>query len=305
MNNTNSQLYQLKTAVLFLTFNRLDVTKQVFDTIKKAKPPRLYIASDGARASVKGEDEKVKSVRDFIMSHIDWDCEVQTLFRDENLGCKYAVSGAIDWFFEQEKMGIILEDDCLPSQSFFRFCEELLIKYKDDTRIWHIGGTNPIDKEMISNSYYFSKYNRIWGWASWSRAWSHYDVNIKFWPEIKKESVIYNLLEKKEAKIFEKIFEKIYNNKIDTWDYQWFLIRLLNSKAIIPNVNLVSNVGFNRNATHTVDSNNNLSNLARGEIKFPITHPIDMYENYKKDNYWSKKLTKNISPLNIIFSKIK
>jgi len=130
----------LETAVLFLVFNRLDTTKQVFEAIKKAKPPRLYIAADGARKNIDNEDKIVQDIRNYLISNIDWECEVKTLFREKNLGCKYAVSGAIDWFFENKEMGIILEDDCLPSQSFFWFCEELLNKYKDDKRIFLISG---------------------------------------------------------------------------------------------------------------------------------------------------------------------
>ena len=127
--------HPLNTAVLFLVFNRLDTTKQVFEAIRQAKPPRLYIAADGVREAKDGEDEKVKAVRDYITSNIDWECEVKTLFREQNFGCKMAVSGAIDWFFQNEEMGIILEDDCLPSQSFFWFCQDLLEKYKNDTRV--------------------------------------------------------------------------------------------------------------------------------------------------------------------------
>ena len=130
--------HPLNTAVLFLVFNRPDTTRQVFEAIRKAKPPRLYVAADGPREDHPGEDEKVREIRDYVMNNIDWDCEIKTLFRDKNLGCKYAVSGAITWFFENEEMGIILEDDCLPSQSFFWYCEELLKKYKDIDTIMHI-----------------------------------------------------------------------------------------------------------------------------------------------------------------------
>ena len=156
--------HPLNTAVLFLIFNRLDTTKQVFEAIRQAKPPRLYIAADGARSSREGEAEKVQAVREYIIQNIDWECEVKTLFREQNLGCKYAVSGAIDWFFENEEMGIILEDDCLPSQSFFWFCEELLERYKDDMRVWHIGGSNFQNGiKRGDGDYYFSKYNTFFG----------------------------------------------------------------------------------------------------------------------------------------------
>lgn len=152
---------------------------------------RLYIACDGARVDVLGEEQKVQQVRSFVLKNIDWDCEVKTLFQNKNLGCKEAVSSAITWFFENEEMGIILEDDCLPSQSFFPFSEQLLHKYKDDKRIWLIAGTNFI-ADMTSNnkeSYYFSIYDRSWGWASWRRAWQNYDKNMSFWPEIKQKDL--------------------------------------------------------------------------------------------------------------------
>ena len=181
--STNSAFvppYPLKTAVLFLVFNRLDATKQVFETIQKAKPPRLYIAADGARNNKDGESEKVKAVHDLILDNIDWQCEIKTLFREKNLGCKYAVSGAISWFFKNEEMGIILEDDCLPNQSFFWFCEELLKRYKDNMKIWHIGGAsfqNGIKRGYAD--YYFSKYNHVWGWASWASRWKFYDTELR------------------------------------------------------------------------------------------------------------------------------
>jgi hypothetical protein len=150
-------------AVLFMTFNRLDTSQQVFEQIKIAKPPRLYLASDGARKQVEGESEKVEAVRNWLLSNIDWDCEVKSLFREENLGCGKAVSSAITWFFDNEKNGIILEDDCVPNQSFFRFCEELLDKYVDDKRIWQISGMNPLVQSDMEESYYFAKIAQCWG----------------------------------------------------------------------------------------------------------------------------------------------
>ena len=150
-------LHFLNTAVLFVVFNRLDTTKQVFKAIREAKPPRLYIASDGARETKDGEEQIVKNVREYITSHIDWECEVKTLFREKNLSCGPSVKNAIDWFFQHEECGIILEDDTVPNMSFFRYCEELLIKYKDDTRIGMISGNNHINFIPETDSYLFSK----------------------------------------------------------------------------------------------------------------------------------------------------
>lgn len=293
--------YALNTAVLFLVFNRLDTTKQVFDEIRQAKPPRLYIAADGARTNKEGEAQKVQAVRDYIMQNIDWECEIQTLFRDENLGCKYAVSGAITWFFENEEQGIILEDDCLPSQSFFWFCEELLERYKNDLRVWHIGGTNPIDTQLISNEYYFSEYNRIWGWASWKRAWSVYDVEISAWPNIKSMHVLKEILGESEENKYEEILDKVYQGQIDTWDYQWFLLRLLNGKAVVPKVNLISNIGFGAEATHTFNIENKLSKLPRGEVDFPLLHPEYIIVDKNRDFAWQRFSNESLSAL----SKIK
>src|SRR4030042_6453503 len=153
---------KLTTPVLFLIFNRPDTTEKVFDEIRKAKPKKLFVAADGPRQDKQGEKEKVGRARQIVIDGIDWDCEIKTLFRDKNLGCKVAVSSAINWFFENEEMGIILEDDCLPHQSFFRFCGELLEKYKDDERIMVISGENLLfGRKRTNYSYYFSRYYHI------------------------------------------------------------------------------------------------------------------------------------------------
>ena len=282
----------LTTPVLFLIFNRPDTTQKVFNAIKQAKPKQLFVAADGPREAKEGEKEKCEQARK-VIKQVDWNCEVKTLFRDKNLGCKIAVSSAIDWFFENVEEGIILEDDCLPSQSFFWFCRELLEYYRHDTRVLHIGGTNPIDLIDTSNRYYFSKYNRIWGWATWKMAWKYFDYKIKHWPELKKEKIHYYFFNYKEAKYWENIWDKIYQNKIDTWDYQWFLCRLIQGKAIIPCVNLVSNIGFGTDSTHTTDSNSSLSDLQKGEIVFPLLHPAYMAEDKIRDEIWSKNILRN------------
>lgn len=244
---------ELNTPVLFLIFNRPDTTKQVFETIRKARPKQLFIAADGPRLNKPGEKEKVQTTRE-IVSNVDWDCDVKTLFRDKNLGCKIAPCSAIDWFFENVEEGIILEDDCLPDQSFFRFCEELLEKYRDDMRIGQICGFNPLIKSDIQNeSYLFSKFGPTWGWASWRRAWNKYDVTILSWDEIKKRNIVSFITDSYlEKKWRIDIFNEIYNNKMDAWDYQWSFAKLINSfLSIIPSKNLIKNIGFGEEATHT------------------------------------------------------
>lgn len=282
----------LDTPILFLIFNRPDTTIQVLQEIRKASPSRLYIACDGAREYKEREKEKVQETRDLVLKNIDWECEIKTLFRDNNLGCKEAVSNAITWFFENEEMGIILEDDCLPSQSFFPFCEELLIKYKEDTRIWLIGGTNFLSKFHLENSpkYYFSKYDRSWGWASWRRAWKNYDKKLSLWPEIKNKNVLKNILySDREVKMYDHIFEQTYQGKIDTWDYQWlFTVLINNGLSIIPETNLISNIGFGGEATHTFNGEHPYANLNRGEVLFPLEQPNAIIPDFEKDIRYSQ-----------------
>lgn len=281
--------HPLNTALLFLVFNRLHTTKQVFEAIRQAKPPRFYIAADGPRENKEGEAEKVKAVREYVMKNIDWDCEVKTLFREKNLGCGKAVSEAITWFFENEEMGIILEDDCLPSQSFFWFCEELLQRYKDDMRVWHIGGCNFQNGIKRGEAdYYFSKYNHIWGWAGWANRWRMYDFRLE---HIENDEFINKTFyTKKEILYWKKIFHKMKsNNPIDTWDYQYtFSIWYNNGLSITPNLNLVSNIGFGADATHTCGESK-LANLKAYELLLQ-KHPAQVLQDKDADEYTFKKV---------------
>jgi len=281
----------LTTPILFLIFNREDTTQKVFDAIRLQKPKYLYVAADGARKHKQGETETCQRVRDIIK--IDWDCELKTLFRDENLGCKMAVSSAITWFFDNVEQGIILEDDCLPDPSFFPFCEELLEKYKNDTRIGHIGGDNffpdIVEKDI---SYDFCSYSHNWGWASWRRVWKNYDVNFPFWNEQKnKRSFLF--CNKRDEIYFSSVIPDVKNNHngINTWDMQYlFTLRSQNQLSIYPSVNLVENIGLgDLNATHTTEKNKKHS-VPVAAISFPLKHPQFILRNKKLDNTTAKKL---------------
>lgn len=296
--------HPLNTAVLFLIFNRMDTTKQVFDAIRRAKPPRLYVASDGARGAKEGEVAKVQALREYIMGNIDWECEVKTLFREQNYGCKIAVSGAIDWFFENEEMGIILEDDCLPSQSFFWFCKELLEKYKDDMRVWHIAGNNFHFgwKRDEDYSYYFGGiYGSIWGWASWRTRWNKYDVEMRNYDEVTEKKYLENCYDGSDA-VKARIgdFEHIRKG-LDTWDYQWVYTRWINNGlTIVPIVNLVKNLGFGEHATHTKSANDKRSDMKFFDIKLPLKHPNFVLRDFISENKFYEDLLKPA-----LFSRIK
>jgi hypothetical protein len=265
---------RLNVPLLFLIFNRPDTTQQVFNEIRKAQPAQLFVAADGPRKNQVADYELCKKTRE-IIRQVDWDCRVFTRFQDENLGCRHAVSSAITWFFSNVEEGIILEDDCIPDQSFFRFCQELLEKYRDDERIMMVSGNNfQFGKRRTNYSYYFSKYFHIWGWATWKRAWNYYDVDMKSWPKIKDGRWLIDIVKDKNAeKFWEKIFENTYRGTINTWDFQWvFSCWIQNGLAILPNVNLVKNIGFDGNATHTKGKNKQ-ANLSVNSIHFPLKNP--------------------------------
>ena len=206
----------LTTPVLFLVFNRPNTTKKAFESIRESQAPKLFVAADGPRPDKPQEKEKCDQVST-VATNVD--CELYTLFREENLGCKKAVSSAIDWFFEQVDQGIILEDDYVPHQSFFWFCQELLSRYRYDERIMLISGNNfQLGKERTRCSYYFSRFNHIWGWASWRHAWKLYDVDMSLWPKIRDNGLLNDILDQKEqARYWTEIFENVCQGKIDTW----------------------------------------------------------------------------------------
>lgn len=265
---------RLETPILLLVFNRIDTVKLVLNEIRKVMPKKLYIASDGPRKKIPNEKDKIEKVRDYLVKHVDWTCDVKTLLKEENLGCKYAVSNAITWFFENEDMGIILEDDCIVDVSFFQFCKELLNRYENDERIGQICAFNPLGKiENRDDSYLYSKFGPCWGWASWKRAWKNYDVEMSVWPKIKSEGYVKVFTDSdKELKWRLKLFESMYKREIDTWDYQWSFTKLINSQlSIVPNRNLVKNIGFGEDATHTKVKRNDDFDIVYsiGEIKHP------------------------------------
>jgi hypothetical protein len=281
---------QLETAVLFLVFNRPYTTAQVFEAIRRARPPRLYIAADAARAGRPDEAEKVARVRQ-ISTEVDWPCEVKTLFRDENLGCKYAVSSAITWFFGLEEEGIILEDDCLPSQSFFWFCEEMLGRYRNDQGVMAITGTNITRNIPFDGDYYFSRYALMWGWASWASAWKQYDLELESWPKSKQVRHLKSLgvPKLKEAFIWKQILNQTKNGIIDTWDYQWiYSCWRCRGLTIAPGKNLIRNNGFSNDATHTTNFHPILSTLELDDLFWPLKDPLECSPYAEADAFISK-----------------
>ena len=280
----------MNTSVAFLIFNRPNTTQKVFESIRQAKPPKLFVIADGPRKDRAHEDKNCEAVR-LIIEQVDWSCQVMTNYSEINLGCKDRVSSGLDWVFEQVEEAIILEDDCVPDPTFFRFCEELLDYYRNDRRIMAISGDNfQFGRKRTEDSYYFSRYNHCWGWATWRRAWQHYDIDMKLWPVISEGNWLASIFENRESvKRWHNIFQSVYDEKINSWAYRWtFACWIQSSLTILPNVNLISNIGFGVEGTHTTNTRNQLANLPVEMMNFPLQHPLFMMRNTEADDFTEK-----------------
>lgn len=264
-----------ETPVALFVFNRPHTTRRVFEAIAKIQPARLLLIADGPRPDKAGEVEACRQVRE-VIGRVDWPCDVSTDFADSNFGCQERVISGLDWVFSLVEEAIILEDDCLPDLSFFRFCEELLVRYRGDSRIASITGTNLVEKYLNTEaSYYFSQLGGIWGWATWRSEWQRYDRYLEDWPRLKNEKMLSEIFDHPRAVAYwTKIFDAMHENRgPNTWDYQWVYTRLKNNALnIIPHVNLVSNIGFGLDATHTAEVDSRLIQPVKS-IEFPLRHP--------------------------------
>jgi hypothetical protein len=265
----------LTTPVALAIFNRVDTTERVFAAIREARPAQLLVIADGPRADRPGEAERCAATR-AIVERVDWPCQVRTDFAVENLGCKRRISSGLDWVFSQVEEAIILEDDCVPSQSFFWFCQELLARYRHDPRVMSISGDNFIADRTrhASDSYHFSKYPQVWGWASWRRAWAHYDVTLRGWPKFARSPAFAeHCAGPRERRYWRRAFARTHAGRIDTWDYQWVHAIWANGGlSVMPSKNLVSNIGLTPGATHLVIEDEGIHNLPAEEL-WDLSHP--------------------------------
>lgn len=269
--------------VALFIFNRPDTTARVLEAIAAARPPKLLVVADGPRPHRPGEQALCAEARR-IATAVTWECEVVTEFSAINMGCRRRVSSGLDWVFDTVDQAIVLEDDCVPHESFFPFCEQLLDRYRDDERVMMISGDN-FQARRRESSYYYSRYTHIWGWATWRRAWRHYDETLARWPEFRDGGWLEQLLDTREARYWDAIFQAVYERRIDTWDYQWaFACWTQGALAVMPSVNLVSNHGFRSDATHTV-GNSSLAALPVRPMEFPLSHPPFVVRDREADEY--------------------
>ncbi len=278
--------------VLLLAFNRADTTALVIESLRRVRPAELYFAVDGARPARPAEEERVRQVRDLVRS-IDWPCRVETLFRDANLGCKRAVSGAITWFFDHVEAGVILEDDCIADPSFFSFAAELLERFREDERVMVISGDNfQFGRQRTSYSYYYSRYTHIWGWATWRRAWKQFDYGMERWPELRDGNWLEDLLgDRRQVRYWKAIFDETHADLNTSWAYRWTYSVWLNSGlTVLPNANLVSNIGFGRDATNNWRRSSRFAALPSIPMAFPLRHPPIMIPDAVADRFTQRHL---------------
>lgn len=249
----------MNTPVLLLVFNRPDLLLRLINSVEKVRPKNIYVACDGPRNDI--DRAKIEEIKNIIQD-ISWNPTVHTLFRESNLTTYKAIPSALDWFFEYENEGIILEDDCIPDPTFFEFCEENLNKYRENTRILTISGNNIQNESFGDGSYYFSHVPHIWGWATWKRAWNLFDFEMKTYPNFKKNnSLPLFFKDKKVQKRLLQIFQKAYNGQ-NIWDFKLTYMHFIHDGySIIPHNNLVTNIGFDERATHPLRNNDPLANL--------------------------------------------
>ena len=271
-------------------FNRPEDTRRTFETIRRAKPPKLFLIADAGRNEKEHADCIAARA---VVENVDWECEVFKNYADTNMGARMRLATGITWVFEHTDRAIILEHDCVPHPDFFTFCNELLEKYKDDERVMHIGGNhfqehNP--KFHCDESYYFTLIPHIWGWATWARAWKHYDVNVATYPQVLKEGLLREIFtDPAIADRWEYVIGRYYKHEVESWDGQWAFACLINHGLCInPRVNMVTNIGFGPEALSTKDPNHKFANMPAEGLTFPLMHPTHIATNPIADAYVAK-----------------
>lgn len=268
--------------VLLIVFRRPSLTRKMLESIRNAKPPRLYIACDGPRPNWPDDEAKVREVRAVITEFAD-ELHPITRFQDTNLGCAKGVSEAITWFFEHEEEGIILEDDCYPDPSFYTFCGEMLERYRNDKRVMYVSGyNNYYDIHTTFDSYRFTKFGWQWGWASWRRAWAYFDISLTLWPEFKARKL--HMSDAFNSQRIKRIDRLIASN-MDTWDYQWSACTLMqNGLGIAPTYSLVTNIGVGFENTHGKELGYAVDRgVPVRAMDFPLRHPTFVFPDMEYD----------------------
>lgn len=278
-------------SVIYLIFNRPAVTRESFRALREARPERLFVVADGPRPGVPDDVEKCRQARE-IATAVDWPCEVRTDFAETNLGVKRRVAGGLTWAFAQTEEAVVIEDDCVSDPSFFRFAAEMLERYRDDARVMCVSGDNFQEgPPRTEDSYYFSRYPHCWGWATWRRAWNHFDPDLKRWPELRDGGWLHDILQDEAAlPYWEGIFDGCAAGSINSWAFPWtYSCWVQSGLTILPRVNLVRNIGFGADGTNTTSTDHSASRLGAGALPFPLCHPAWVIRDTRADAFTQRR----------------
>jgi hypothetical protein len=279
----------VRAPVAMAIYRRPDTTARVFERVRAAQPSELLVFANAPRPGDEEEARLCAESRAVITDGIDWDCRLRTRFNDEHLGLREQIAGGLDWVFAQVETAIVLEDDCLPEPSFFAYCDELLERYADDERVFAISGDDfRWRKTPPQHSYEFSRYPLIWGWATWRRAWRHYDADLRAWPSLRASGWLEEFLgDSYAAKYWAHQFDRVEAG-LEAWDYVWVLSCWINGGlTAVPTTNLVSNLGFRGDATHTVDHDGRhpFAAMATEPMPWPLRHPSAVTRDEETDGF--------------------
>ncbi|MBV8693786.1 MAG: hypothetical protein JOY57_19210 [Actinobacteria bacterium] len=293
--------------MLVIIFNRPDLAQRMVEVLRRVRPARLYVAADGPRPGKPGEVDRCTEAR-AAFNHIDWPCQIERKFESVNLGCGPAVSSAISWVLTAEREAIILEDDCLPDPSFFRYCGELLERYRDDERVMQIGGSNwgASEDRFLGSSYAFTSFAPVWGWATWARAWRYFDIAIDRWPAFRDSGMVKGLpVGRRWRSQLSADWDRAHRGE-GTWDHQWqFNVYQHHGLSTVPAVNLITNLGFRDDATQTVQAgDSDLSGVPSGELPFPLRHPPEVARNPLVDGVFERILLRKFGLAVSLFRRL-
>ena len=292
--------------VALFVFNRPDLTAEVFQVIREARPPVLLVAADGPRDGIAEDIDRCALVRD-IVKNVDWPCEVHYKFEDGNLGCDPAISAAIDWVFSIVDRAVLLEDDCIPDASFFGFCDELLERYAEDSRVMQIAGTNldmPIES-FNGASYAFASFGLVWGWATWRRAWNLYDPTLATWPKFRDDGLLDGLhASRRRRAAMRREYDSVHADPDRPWDRPWQYTVLAGHGLIAyPERNLVTNEGFRYDATHTTRAGA-MAAISKGRLDLPLRHPATVSVNPKVEAFLAREILRAEGAAVILLRKV-
>lgn len=276
----------LDVPVVLIIYRRPRTTRRVFERVRSVRPEQLFVVADGPRRQRPEEAQHCREARS-IVEGVDWDCQVHRNYADENMGLKQRVVSGLNWVFDEVDRAIILEDDCVPEVSFFRFCAKLLTRFENDTHVMTISGNNFQPRRRTEYSYYFSRYMHCLGWATWRRAWDRYSPDMRAWPEIRNADGLRQIFENKEAADYwREIFDRAYAGEIDSWAYVWqYSIWMYDGINLLPERNLVAHVGFGEKATHTTAPGVGGGFQSTTPVTFPLDHPPFIVRHRKADRF--------------------